>query len=96
MPVIGFRHRHGFRQVLELLHAAQFLDDIQHFGHTLEAADRLDRLGDLLDLLQRDRAAVRRLLDDCGCCASGFSCGLASRPSSPLPPLLSLVLMLLT
>jgi len=60
----GYCHR--FRQLLELLHAARRLDDIQHLGHSLETAHRLDRLGDLLYLHQRDRTAVCRwLLDDC-------------------------------
>ena len=55
-----------FRQVLELLHPARRLDDIQDLGHPLEAAHRLDGLSDLLDLLQRDRAAIGRgLLDGC-------------------------------
>ncbi len=50
--------RHGFGQVLELLHAAQFSDDFQHFDHTLESAKSLNCLGNLLDLFQRDRATV--------------------------------------
>ena len=62
--------RHGFRQVLELLHPAHLLDDLQHLGHTLDAAQRLDRVGYLLDLLQRDRAAIRRGLRDTGAGAS--------------------------
>ena len=87
------RHRHRFRQVLELLHAAQLFDDLQHFEHMLESAQRLDRVGDLLDLLQRDRAALA---------STGFqrlpgllaAAGLAA--FFALPPLLSLPLMVAT
>ena len=44
------RHRHRFQQVLELLDAADFLDETEEFIEAGEAANDLDRLGHRFDL----------------------------------------------
>ena len=79
---VGPGGSHGFSQVLELLQAAQLLDERQHFGRAPVAAKRLDRVSDLLDLLQRDHATGRLLQGhrcgrrfDCCLCLRHFLCG---------------------